>query len=218
MRKPVLLHCLQSGLSYGIFDKEYRFKRPESVATGRAIYWHEIDSHDPSIEEAGRQRLLGAMDSPLVSFALSYDKAVPLPPGVAAALAQFIPEYKHLRTIGSAGSSNAGKMTEEPRKGEVLIRGGIGTRKEYLGQGLMKAISYYVMHDAHARGFKKIEISVANAIVSKVWLSPPVPYWAELIYDRDLRQGEVEIEGKMVKLFSALDSGFFQVITIYLGT
>src|SRR3569833_1278257 len=32
-------HQIESGLSIGIFDKEYKFKRSESVETGGKLYW-----------------------------------------------------------------------------------------------------------------------------------------------------------------------------------
>jgi len=93
IRKLTVLHCLESGLSYSIFDKEHRLERSESVATGGAVYWHDIDSDDLAIKETGCQRLLDAMNLPLVSFVLRYDKAVPLLPEVAATSARFIREH-----------------------------------------------------------------------------------------------------------------------------
>ena len=34
-----VLHGIHSGHSYGAFDTEYKFKRPESTATGVKLYW-----------------------------------------------------------------------------------------------------------------------------------------------------------------------------------
>jgi hypothetical protein len=217
-RKTPNLHCLENGLSYGIFDKEYQFKRPESVATGGAVYWHELDPDDPDLEVTGQQRLLDAMDFPLVSFALSHDKTDPFPTEVLDLMAQFIPEYEYSGIlVPTANSSNENKQTEEEaKKGEVLVRGGTATRRDYVGRGLMKSLCHFVMHDAHARGFKRIEILAAHAASSKVWLNPPTPYRAELVAETDLREGEIEVNGEKVKPFSSLDPGPYQIIAIHL--
>lgn len=65
-------HQIDSGLSLGVFDKEYQFKRPESAATGGKLYW-DLDN-----EAADRSELLEQMDFPLVSVALAYDASNPL--------------------------------------------------------------------------------------------------------------------------------------------
>ncbi|KAI1814580.1 hypothetical protein GGS20DRAFT_403938 [Poronia punctata] len=215
-RKAAQLHCVESGLSYGIFDKEYRYKRPESAATGGAVYWHEIDPDDPDLEETGQQKLLEAIDFPIVCAALSYDKAIPIPPEVMEGVVGFIPEYNYPRTFLAASLSSVGYKPETPKRGEVLVRGGTMTRRDYVGRGLMTAISRFIMHDAHVRGFKKIDMPMANASVSKIWLNPPAPYRAELVVDIDIRENEVEIDGKMVRLFSEAKSGLFQFAILHL--
>ncbi|KAI8623382.1 hypothetical protein F5Y19DRAFT_468541 [Xylariaceae sp. FL1651] len=214
-RKASGLHCLKSGLSYRIFDKEYQFKKPESIATGGAVYWHEIDPKEPNLEITGPQRLLDAMDFPLISFALSCDKADPTPPEVYAATSQFIEEYEYTRTLAPTASSSNSEV-EELKKGEVLVRSGTATRRDYLGHGLMKSLSHFVMHDAHARGFKKIEILVLHDAVSKVWSNPPAPYTAEVVAQTDIREGEVEVDGKKIKPFSGLDLGLYRNIAVHL--
>jgi len=35
-------HQISSGMSFGVFDTEYKYKRPESEATGGALYWVEL--------------------------------------------------------------------------------------------------------------------------------------------------------------------------------
>ncbi|KAI3327275.1 hypothetical protein HD806DRAFT_388404 [Xylariaceae sp. AK1471] len=217
-RKTSSLHSLESGLSYGIFDKDYQFKRPESSATGGAVYWHEIDPNDPDLEVTGPQRLLDAMDFPLVSIALSYDKANPMPPEVLADSVQLIPEQTYMRMLAPTASSpdEKKKKTEEPNKGEVLARGGTATRRDYSGQGLMKSLSHFVMHEAHARGFKRIEVTVASEAVSRVWRNPPAPYRAEIVAQTDIRQGEIEVDGKIIKPFSSIEEGPYQNIAVYL--
>lgn len=60
-------HQISSGLSYGVFDTEYRYKEAKSAATGGQFYW------DPEKNDATGNELLEAMDFPLVSVALAYD-------------------------------------------------------------------------------------------------------------------------------------------------
>src|SRR5258708_2622357 len=62
-------HQIDSGLSYGVFDTQYKFKRPESAITGGKLYWDEKDL------SVTKEQLLEQMDFPLVSIAMSYDGA-----------------------------------------------------------------------------------------------------------------------------------------------
>ena len=39
----LIAHQIDSGMSFGIFDTSYVFKRPESAATGGALYWDAND-------------------------------------------------------------------------------------------------------------------------------------------------------------------------------
>lgn len=68
----LLDHQINSGLSYGVFDTEFQYKRPESVAQGGKFYW------DPEDNTITGEELIEAMDFPLVSVALSYDGLDPL--------------------------------------------------------------------------------------------------------------------------------------------
>src|SRR5262245_28246178 len=73
-------HQIDSGLSFGVFDTQYQFKREESKATGGKLYW---DKNEKSIQEekgleAEGNRLLEQMDFPLASVALSFDAINPL--------------------------------------------------------------------------------------------------------------------------------------------
>ena len=53
-----------SGLSYGVFDTEYKFKRPESAATDGRLWWDDRNT------DATGAELLEQMDFPLVSIAM----------------------------------------------------------------------------------------------------------------------------------------------------
>lgn len=59
-------------MSFGIFDKQYDYKRPESALTQGKLYW------DPNDIKSDGASLQQQMDFPLVSVALSYDGFNPL--------------------------------------------------------------------------------------------------------------------------------------------
>lgn len=62
-------HQIKSGFSYGVFDTEYQYKRPESAAAGGKLYWDAETARD----DATGEEILAAMDFPLTSVALAYD-------------------------------------------------------------------------------------------------------------------------------------------------
>ncbi|KAJ2975964.1 hypothetical protein NQ176_g5226 [Zarea fungicola] len=53
-------HQLESGYSYGIFDKEHKYRTPEAEAAGGLLHW---DTDDTTSDGAA---LLEQMDFPLV--------------------------------------------------------------------------------------------------------------------------------------------------------
>ncbi|KAJ8126352.1 hypothetical protein O1611_g7286 [Lasiodiplodia mahajangana] len=63
----LIKYQVSSGLSLGLFDREYEFKNPESVASGGKLYF---DFSDPGVCE---DELLQQMDTPLVSIACAFD-------------------------------------------------------------------------------------------------------------------------------------------------
>jgi hypothetical protein len=65
-------HQIESGMSFGIFDTQYEYKRPGSALTQGKLYW------DPNDVKSDGASLLQQMDFPLVSVALSYDASNPL--------------------------------------------------------------------------------------------------------------------------------------------
>ncbi|KAI1493989.1 hypothetical protein F5X96DRAFT_79270 [Biscogniauxia mediterranea] len=226
-RPAPYLHSIKSGLSYGIYDKEYRFKRPESAATGGALYWHELDPNDPDLETpSGRQKLLDAMDFPLVSVAYSHDAADPLPREAVAQLCEYIPEFGPLLAhVGSliAASASPGVLAplgDETRpRGQVLARGGTGTREDYVGRGLMRALAHFVMRDARARGYAQIQIGTSHERVHGVWSRPPAPFKATIDLLIDPREAEIPVdghEGKTERLFAKCPLTIFSNITVRL--
>lgn len=60
-------HQINSGLSFGVFDKEYPYKKAESSAANGEFYWQ------PDKDDVTGEDILEAMDFPLVSVALAYD-------------------------------------------------------------------------------------------------------------------------------------------------
>ncbi|KAI1328166.1 hypothetical protein F5Y16DRAFT_369600 [Xylariaceae sp. FL0255] len=221
LERPTLTHALESGLSYGLFDKEYQWKRPESAATGGAVYWDEIDPEDPDLEVAGPQRLLDAMDFPLAALSLSHDKThVQSAEAIAADIA-FLPEYADFGVIKKPASKpqDEEETTKDLIKpGEVLMRCGTTTKRDYGGQGLMKLMACFVTRDAHARGFKRIEVPIINEAVVKIYLNPPPPFTAELTQVVNVRDGEVERDGKMIKPFAESITKRYCHITVYLAS
>ncbi|KAI5921142.1 hypothetical protein F4810DRAFT_375980 [Camillea tinctor] len=228
LKRPAsYLPDLKSGLSYGIYDKKYRFKRPESYATGGAVYWDELDPNDPELEgPSGRQKLLDGMDFPLVSVAYSHDGSEPMSRETKAQLGEFVPELLPLITqVGILMASSSpdaivplSDQTKPP--GEVLSRGGTHTREGYTGQGLMKALAHFLMHEAQARGYQKIQIGTSHEKVHQVWLHPPAPFRATIDVEFDPREMEFPVvEGgreKMEKLFAECPLEIFSNITVHL--
>ena len=64
----LIQHQLQSGLSYGVIDTQYVYKRMESEASGGRLYW---DDRTALVDD---DALAAGMDFPLVSIAMSHDQ------------------------------------------------------------------------------------------------------------------------------------------------
>ncbi len=187
----LLKHQIDSGMSFGIFDNEYKFKRPESAATGGKLYWdaNELDTDDAT--------LLEQMDFPLCTVALSYDGINNLD------MAQIMPLIETLPLFGTAFQqleaiypSDQGLLKATGPK-ELLKRNGTATRANYEGQGLMKKLAHWLMRQAAENGFSGIQIECNHDAVSHTWLHPPEPFTAELLgtfdtatYTEENEQGE----------------------------
>ncbi|KAH8894617.1 hypothetical protein GQ53DRAFT_683261 [Thozetella sp. PMI_491] len=189
-------HQIESGLSYGVFDLEYQYKRPESALTGGKLYW------DVTNTEATPKELLDQMDFPLVSVALSYDATNPFDPEKVKPVLAIRPLYGVVVTQLRAGDKRDPKSWMPKSPGEVLLRNGTSTRIDYSKQGLMKLMAHWLMHDAAARGYRAIQIECASDSVHHVWMNPPEPYKAELISSLDTGAYEETVEGKKIKPFA----------------
>ncbi|ORY55671.1 uncharacterized protein BCR38DRAFT_452093 [Pseudomassariella vexata] len=239
-RTAPYVHSIRSGMSYGVFDREWVPRgKPENEARdahgngGGAVYWGELDPEDPRLDEEGGERgrrmLIEAMDFPLVSVAYAHDALDPYPEGTFEGFFRFSPESRDFFAIfaaraaraarvgaaaaasGSSPSSSAdpsaAKEEEsmaydalsvdrsiEKKRGENLSRGGTMTRPPYEGRGLMKALAHFLMKDAAAKGWKRIEMGSANEKVTTVWTNPPAPFRCEVVVDFDPRKEEVADE------------------------
>ncbi|KAI3392458.1 hypothetical protein diail_5674 [Diaporthe ilicicola] len=190
-------HQINSGLSLGVFDLEYQYKRADSASTGGKFYW----DHENNIISG--EGLLEAMDFPLVSIALSYDGADPLDGArmgpLVATLPVFGTVYHHLDELDPRPLES---WRPAKRRGEILMRNATSTRREYEGKGLMGALARYLMRDAAAKGYKAIDIECLNDAVTHVWSEPPSPFKGEIIASFKCDEYEEDEDGKKVNPFA----------------
>ena len=174
----LITHQVESGLSLGVFDKEYEFKWPESAATGGAVYW------DTSDKTATREQLLEQMDFPLVSHALAYDSFNPLDLAEMQDIMVAVPSYKSCMDL-LATTDKRDKTWQCKGPSEVLFRNSTSTRPDYEGQKLMKKMAHYMMRDVAAKGWRGIQIEAFNEAVIHVWANPPSPFKGEIVSETD---------------------------------
>ena len=180
---PIMEHQIRSGHSLGIFDKEYKFKRPESEATGGKLYW---DSKDMTATGAD---LLEQMDFPLISVAMSYDLSDPPPDPIG-----WIDCCPHAVQV-------FGELEEKDRRdpevskatgpNQVLMRLGTATRADVMGLKLMKKMAHFVMRKAADDGFRGIDIECFSPAVTHVWSNPPSPFQGLVVSEVDTDEFEV---------------------------
>lgn len=171
----IVAHQIESGLSWGVFDKEWKPKNPEAAATGGKNLW------DLSNEAASSDDLLAQMDFPLVSIGLSYDSINPLDAAQMVELTATLPAFGLVYMGLANGDKRDPKAWQATEAGQVLFRNATSTRRDYEGQGTMKALAHHIMNDAAKRGFRGIQIETINDAVSHVWRNPPSPYKGELV-------------------------------------
>ncbi|KAH8674158.1 hypothetical protein BX600DRAFT_457126 [Xylariales sp. PMI_506] len=173
--KYLVDHQINSGLSFGIFDLEYQFRRPESTVTGGKLYWNEGDL------DADSDKLLEQMDFPLLSVALAYDSHNSLDREKMAPRIAMQPEaliiYKRFTELDQRDP--ASWQADGP--GQVLFRNATATKVGEEGKGFMKALAYHLMRESAKEGFRAIAIDCAHAAVAKVWSNPPAPFKADVV-------------------------------------
>ncbi|KAJ9157683.1 hypothetical protein NKR23_g312 [Pleurostoma richardsiae] len=188
---------LEEGLSYGVFDTEYEFKRPESAVTEGKLYWNSNDT------SATGEDLLEAMDFPLVSIALSVDAVPGLGPAQLAPTFGVLPALADItRALDSLDDRDP--TTLKPKDShELLFRSGTVTRADYEGRGIMKNLAHWLMAKAGTQGFKRIQIDCIHDAVTKAWLNPPAPFISKLLGAID-NVGEFEevVDGEVRRPFA----------------
>lgn len=171
-------HQINSGLSFGVFDTEYIYKREESKASEGKLYW---GLSEPSIQEiqgleAEAQRLLKQMDFPLVSVALSYDTHNALDLDKMQPLLDSLPHFGLIYHILEEGDTRDPKSWKPTGPRQVLFRNATSMRRDYEGQGIMAGLARWLMREADATGFRSIQIEAVADAVTHVWSVPEPPY------------------------------------------
>ncbi|KAK6812162.1 hypothetical protein RU639_011961 [Aspergillus parasiticus] len=192
----LIAHQIASGLSYGVFDKEYKYKLPSSEQTGGKLHW------DLNDETATNEQLVDQMDFPLVSVAMSYNGSNQLDLDRLKPLFGVLPLFPKVLQ----------RLVEIDSRGEVtthegtLMRNGTSTRADYEGYGLMKRMAHWLMRDAARKGFKGIEIPCFHDAVIGVWSNPPAPFRGEIVAQLNIKdQEEVDEDGKEIKPYAHVD-------------
>ncbi|EED18270.1 conserved hypothetical protein [Talaromyces stipitatus ATCC 10500] len=198
----LISHQINSGLSYGVFDTQYKFKRETSSKTskeggggggGGALYWDENDA------SATGEELLSQMDFPLVSIAMALDQADPLDLPRLAPLIDALPFYADVQhQIEKLDTRDPATWSASAPK-QVMLRNGTATRADYEGFGIMKETAHFLMRKAASQGFGAISIECLHDAVCHVWMNPPEPFRASLVAQFNVNQYEKEDEeGKVV--------------------
>ena len=177
-------HQIESGLSYGVFDMQHQYKRPESAATNGKVYW---DCGNAATDPAAP---LEQIDSPLVSIAKSFDQFYPLDMQKMTPMMQMLPLFGAVyQTLAEADKRNPSDWSATA-PGQVLMRNGTSTRADYEGQGLMTKMAQWLMREAKLKGFRGIQIECLHEAVTKAWLHPPAPFTANVITSFDTAEYE----------------------------
>jgi len=197
---------LDEGNSYAVLDREYVFKRADTVTKygpDGHVYWDELSDADVADDSVGYQKLMDAIDSPLVSFALGADIVNARSHDMALAMRNVTPGDVSYRTAAGALDPRRGPW-KPAQAGQVLARLGTATVRGYEGRGLMKALSTFYLLEARARGFRAINMSTVHPAVYRAWSCRPPPGVAvTLLYTADLKQLEFTIEGETARHLQA---------------
>lgn len=179
--KYLVDHSIASGMSFGVFDKEYPYRDPSSAAIGGA-FRHDWRDQDPTTEDAMTgDDLLERMDFPLVSVAMAYDGANEIDLSQLKDLLEVVPLFMTFYNALQEADKRSPESWKPTAPGQVLMRNGTATRGDYEGRGLMGALARYQMHEAKARGYRGIQIEGLSDAVEHVWMNPPPPYAADMV-------------------------------------
>lgn len=201
-------HQVQSGMSFGVFDLEYEYKRPQSAATGGRFYW------DPEDDTVTRDELIEAMDFPLVTVALAYDGFNTVDMEKLMPLIHILPVFGTTFAALNALDKRDPESWKAKAPREVLMRMATSTRQDYEGKGLMGALARFLMREAKLKGFKAVNIECMNDAVTYVWSQPPSPFKGEIVAEFHTDKFENEDEnGKKVKPFAPAKQRITRVYT-----
>ncbi|KAI0127041.1 hypothetical protein BJ170DRAFT_724751 [Xylariales sp. AK1849] len=181
-------HSIKSGISYGVFDTEYRFTRPEPSSTGGALYWHELDSADPDLH----RKMIDAMDFPLVSLALSFDCYDQRTADFEEPLLEILPLHPFLMAELGKGDKRPAESWLPRALGEVVCRCGTITKPGYENRGLMTALNSFLMLELKAQGFRGIFIGIAGTPVYRVYTKPPAGCKSVVLHHFNVEEIELE--------------------------
>ncbi|PGH05339.1 hypothetical protein GX51_03060 [Blastomyces parvus] len=197
----LIRHQVESGLSYGVFDTEYKFKNPESAKTGGKLYWQKPTT-DAEREATTQASLLEQMDFPLVSIALSFDDFYPLDMEKMMPLFSISPAFPFILGQINAADIKGPDFGKPSGPGQIIQRNSTATREDYNGMGLMKSLAHWLMRELAGKGYKGIKIEGFSDAVFHVWTQPPQPYKAEVLSQINLKDfaGEVESMGEKITL------------------
>jgi hypothetical protein len=186
-------HQIDSGLSYGVFDKEYVFKRPESAETGGAVYFQNESDRDSNLSG---DEVLDQMDFPLASIALAFDAADPMDMARVAPLIQALPDFATFAPRLEARDTREKSSWEATGPFQVLKRMGTATRSDYMGLGITKTMAHWLMFDASEKGFRGINIECYHDAVNHIWTHPPKPFSAERVAVFSVDEYDTQKEGE----------------------
>ncbi|KAK5657564.1 hypothetical protein OQA88_3137 [Cercophora sp. LCS_1] len=187
-----------SGYSYGVFDTEYVFRRPESVSTGGKLYW------DFNNTSATAEELLEQMDFPLVSIAMAHDAAEEGRDNSEwAAVIEKLPRLGTLFGEIEKMDTRDPKVWKPEEKLEVIYRGGTSTRADYEGLGLAKTLGHWCMVEWARAGFRAMQVGAAHPAVVRILLNPPKPFRGEVVARLNtLEYEEAGEDGAVVRPFA----------------
>lgn len=193
-------HQIASGMSFGVFDTQYVFKRRESEAAGGRLWW---DASEPGVLEtqgldAESDRLLAQMDFPLASVALSYDAVDALDMPRMKPLMACLPHFGLVYHLLDDADPRPKDSFMPTARGQVLFRNATSTRRDYEGASLMAGLARWLMREAAARGYRGIQIECVHDAVTHVWKKgiPELGYRGTVISSFDTATWRDE-EGKL---------------------
>ena len=185
-------HAIHSGLSYGVFDKEYQFRRPESAVEGGKLYWDGLELEDPYLGI----KMIEHMDFPLVSVALSYDFFNQRKADLEPSILEILPLHPPMMALLAKGAPAPSDPRWPKGQGEVVCRTGTVTKPGYERQGLMTALNKFVMLEMKSRGYRNLIIGTAGngLAVHRVYTNPPVGCTTQVLHHYDVEAMELKDE------------------------